>query len=414
MTYVNRLLYTLCTLLALSISACGGSKGSNPPEEQPSENNDPVLTNPIAPAPGTNDPVIENPQDEDPAISDPVDIIDPVVPLPIFPTPVIPEPVTPKPIDSDQVDTEHVLEKFVGVWDASENGDEYYLVVKSPEERENDASVYEYNYRGDQYEAEFGTYQNCYSEYPAGDMEQNENGVVELQGLEVTVTDNFLFAEPWGRLRRTQLLESDLAPTCTDEQELAYNFDIDGDGLPNMLELEIGLNQFQFDSDDNGVSDGDEDHDFDGISNFQEYLDGTLPECVNDGSRFEWDRNCEVSSENSNIALGSGYVRAIQGILWCYGYANGATTNEFIDGIYGPITEQAVSQYQSDNFLFDSGVVDSGTWSSLKQKIFQDFDAQSKYKACDKVVFDYGNQTWRIEIFYDNIGLIIPSEMTFR
>lgn len=52
--------------------------------------------------------------------------------------------------------------------------------------------------------------------------------------------------------------------------------DSDGDGLRNRTELEIGLNPLRTDSDGDTISDGDEDLDADGVTNFDEALRGTL------------------------------------------------------------------------------------------------------------------------------------------
>ena len=51
--------------------------------------------------------------------------------------------------------------------------------------------------------------------------------------------------------------------------------DTDGDGLPNHFELGHGYAPVLIDSDDNGISDADEDLDGDGESNIIEYANGT-------------------------------------------------------------------------------------------------------------------------------------------
>ena len=53
--------------------------------------------------------------------------------------------------------------------------------------------------------------------------------------------------------------------------------DRDDDGLTEGLEKRLGLNITLADSDGNGIRDGDEDSDYDGVSNKQELLDGTDP-----------------------------------------------------------------------------------------------------------------------------------------
>jgi hypothetical protein len=55
--------------------------------------------------------------------------------------------------------------------------------------------------------------------------------------------------------------------------------DYDGDGLLNSFEIDAYgcTNPMKADSDDDGISDGDEDHDLDGLSNFNEQKNGTNP-----------------------------------------------------------------------------------------------------------------------------------------
>jgi hypothetical protein len=53
--------------------------------------------------------------------------------------------------------------------------------------------------------------------------------------------------------------------------------DSDGDGLPNSVEVQMGLNRFNPDSNANGVPDGAEDYDGDGIGNAAEVVLGTDP-----------------------------------------------------------------------------------------------------------------------------------------
>ena len=57
-----------------------------------------------------------------------------------------------------------------------------------------------------------------------------------------------------------------------------YDPDTDGDGLPDGYEvLTLGTDPTKNDSDDNGILDGDEDFDLDGLTNLQEYEKGTEP-----------------------------------------------------------------------------------------------------------------------------------------
>ena len=68
------------------------------------------------------------------------------------------------------------------------------------------------------------------------------------------------------------------------------NLDTDGDGLPDWWEIENGLNPFSEDTDGDGILDGDEDDDLDGLTNAFECLAGTDPHnAKTDGSTFDGD-----------------------------------------------------------------------------------------------------------------------------
>jgi hypothetical protein len=56
---------------------------------------------------------------------------------------------------------------------------------------------------------------------------------------------------------------------------LLSGHDFDGDGLPNELEINLGLDPTKMDSDGNGIADGDEDQDGDGLINAEELALGT-------------------------------------------------------------------------------------------------------------------------------------------
>ncbi len=64
--------------------------------------------------------------------------------------------------------------------------------------------------------------------------------------------------------------------------------DLDGDGLPTSWELRYGYNPKQKDSDSNGINDGDEDPDNDGLKNLDEFKHGTNP-LVADTDGDGWD-----------------------------------------------------------------------------------------------------------------------------
>ena len=73
------------------------------------------------------------------------------------------------------------------------------------------------------------------------------------------------------------------------------NIDTDDDGLPDEYEKSVlGTNPTKSDTDDNGISDGEEDFDGDGLVNLQEYLLGTNP--------FAFDTDNDGFSDNYEVA----------------------------------------------------------------------------------------------------------------
>lgn len=75
------------------------------------------------------------------------------------------------------------------------------------------------------------------------------------------------------------------------------NVDTDNDGLPDIYEISVlGTNPEKSDSDDNGISDGQEDFDGDGLDNLQEYLLKTNP--------FAFDTDNDGFSDNYEVAHG--------------------------------------------------------------------------------------------------------------
>lgn len=67
-----------------------------------------------------------------------------------------------------------------------------------------------------------------------------------------------------------------LGSTLVAKQESCGDTDDDADGLPNCFEIQLGLDPALADTDGDGIPDGQEDHDYDDISNADEYQQGTL------------------------------------------------------------------------------------------------------------------------------------------
>lgn len=197
----------------------------------------------------------------------------------------------------------------------------------------------------------------------------------------------------------------------TDDEEIAIGTDpndpsdaagdLDEDGLTNADEIIIyGTDPNARDSDEDGIFDNEEldigtdpldatdaesDLDGDGVSNFQEILDGTNPNDASsfadagdttpiantcddpDSSNSDWGDNCQLST-SSDFATSS-YVQGVQRILWCQGNGGTSSFDGFADGIFGPNTNRAVTEFQTENNLLIDGIVGPETWGSLQTKL---------------------------------------------
>ena len=124
----------------------------------------------------------------------------------------------------------------------------------------------------------------------------NMNGLIIAQNVVIDgYGANINYSSSWAELVGTE--SEELSWTMDDWQYLAdtdedglpnliekeigsdpYNPDTDGDGLPDGYEaLTLGTDPTKPDTDDNGVLDCDEDFDEDGLTNLQEYEQGTEP-----------------------------------------------------------------------------------------------------------------------------------------
>lgn len=173
----------------------------------------------------------------------------------------------------------------------------------------------------------------------------------------------------------------------TDDTDIQGLFDptpddLDGDGLLNSEEEILGLDPTLVDSDFNGTPDNEEDTDGDGISNLDEAIDGTLFDEVPASAPPTADRCSDFSSINSQWAdncllqeggtfATSSYSEGVQRIVWCTGFrtGNATTLTAFADGIFGPNTDQAVRDYQTDRLLLVDGIVGPETWGSLQEEL---------------------------------------------
>jgi len=78
---------------------------------------------------------------------------------------------------------------------------------------------------------------------------------------------------------------------------LATLKDTDGDGLPDLVEIAIGLDPTKKDTNGNGVPDGQEDTDNDGLTNLREFLSGTDP--------YNADTDGDGWNDEAEVAAGS-------------------------------------------------------------------------------------------------------------
>ncbi len=185
----------------------------------------------------------------------------------------------------------------------------------------------------------------------------------------------------------TDAQEADLgtSPTLTDT---------DGDGLDDGAEVDIwGTDPTLSDSDSDGTNDGDEINAFtdpndstdggtDGATGGEtggETGEGNTvsrcgidiqpsaiggPNTDEDSSTPAWNDNCRIQAADGNFPI-SQYARGIQRVVFCSGFGNGEV-DAFSDGNFGPMTSDAVRDFQRENNIGVDGIVGPETWDALQ------------------------------------------------
>ena len=222
-------------------------------------------------------------------------------------------------------------------------------------------------------------------------MRLGKNGFIDLRLLAVPAIALTLAACGGGGGGVTDVLDEDLDIITTDP-----NGDADGDGVPNFQDVDQtggvdddfdgiddafaagGITDFDLDTDGDGVPDfqdvdqtGGPDDNFDGIDD--DFQDGTVAVPVDgapavicegvgtdtDSSTADWADNCQLS--NGGAHAESSYTRGVQRILNCLGHPVAD------DADFGPLTESAVTAFQSENVgLTVDGLVGPETWGALQ------------------------------------------------
>ena len=86
----------------------------------------------------------------------------------------------------------------------------------------------------------------------------------------------------------------------------------------------------------------------------------------------DWDDNCWVRI-NNGISEGqfanSLYTVGVQRVVYCAGFGDGDRYTDFADGLFGPLTEAAVIEFQDSVSIVADGEVGGQTWGRLQEAI---------------------------------------------
>jgi len=133
----------------------------------------------------------------------------------------------------------------------------------------------------------------------------------------------------------------------------------DIDGIPNIGggdDVDLG-DEFEF---------VDEDIDLDPNDTFADGCEGGSGTDL-DSSTPEWNDNCRIRVGGEHAT--SSYAQGVQRIVFCRGFNNGlevAEINSFADGIFGPMTEDQVRNFQEAEGIGQDGIVGPETWETLE------------------------------------------------
>lgn len=108
-----------------------------------------------------------------------------------------------------------------------------------------------------------------------------------------------------------------------------------------------------------------------------------------DSSTSLWSDNCTLRT--GGAWANSAYTLGVQRILYCAGFSDGQSESQFVDGVYGPSTEEAVRQFQAartDSSLAPDGIVGPQTWAALStelERVGQTGNGYDAYRVADSI-----------------------------